>query len=172
VEQTVRSILSEADGEPPLGITTIPLRALDDINYGAMAGMTVEEACHRHPKTCELLFQYPEGKVLKVPERYESKESQTEYCQHDCPLMPTFAYTVSFVRGGESARQVNVRIEPALLEIMRADGPVIVIADPTPAKGVLAFITDQLPEHNQNMNIPRHGVIEVGVKARRIVHQL
>lgn len=171
VEQTVRAVLGGVDGEETLNVTTIPLRALDDINYGAMAGLTKEEAFQRHPKTSGLLFQNKEPN-LDPPTRHESRESQAEMCPHDCPELPMFAYTVSFVRGGESARQVNVRIEPALLEIMRADGPVIVIANPTPAKGVLAFITDELPEHSQAMFIPRHGVIEVGVKSNKIIHYL
>lgn len=172
VDETVGKIINGlVDGDERIDLTTIQMRALDNINYGAMAGLTPEEAMRRHPRTCGILFQPPETTVAP-PFRFESRESQPDFCPHDCSPMPTFSYTVSFVRGGESTRQVNVRIEPALLEIMRADGPAIVIADPTPAKGVLAFMTDELPEHNQRMFIPRHGVVEVGVKSNTIIHQL
>eukprot|EP00744_Colponema_vietnamica_P012937 GILI01018147.1.p1 GENE.GILI01018147.1~~GILI01018147.1.p1 ORF type:complete len:616 (-),score=61.72 GILI01018147.1:70-1743(-) len=171
VERTIQMVLQgPPDDAHPIDVSVNVLRALDDINYGAMAGLTQEEATRRHPKTCGLLFQQPFQSEANEPP--SSHESQPDLCMNECATMPTFAYTVSFVRGGESARQVNVRIGSALLEIMRADGPVMIIADPTPAKGVLSFVTDELPENSQYVNIPRHGVVEVGVNTQKIVHLL
>ncbi|ORC93374.1 putative 6-phosphofructo-2-kinase/fructose-2,6-biphosphatase [Trypanosoma theileri] len=84
---------------------------------------------------------------------------------------PRLSYCVQFPNG-ESCRQVNVRLEPALMAVMRVQGPVFVVASAVPAQGVLAFFTDVLPELSPTLRLPRHAVVEIGVKGDITVHQL
>eukprot|EP00658_Telonema_sp_P-2_P082543 TRINITY_DN8747_c0_g1_i7.p1 TRINITY_DN8747_c0_g1~~TRINITY_DN8747_c0_g1_i7.p1 ORF type:complete len:129 (+),score=23.21 TRINITY_DN8747_c0_g1_i7:205-591(+) len=80
-------------------------------------------------------------------------------------------YAVSFPRG-ESCRMCNVRLEGALFEIMRSNGPIMVIAPKVPAQGVLAFLTDVLPERSPQLELPRHSIIEVTTKGQVVLHNL
>ncbi|KAG5487752.1 hypothetical protein LSCM1_08118 [Leishmania martiniquensis] len=73
---------------------------------------------------------------------------------------------------GESYRQVNVRLEPALMAVMRTQSPVFVIAPAVPAEGVLSFFLDVIPELSPTIRIPRGCVVEVGVKDSITVHPL
>ncbi|EKF32877.1 6-phosphofructo-2-kinase/fructose-2,6-biphosphatase, putative [Trypanosoma cruzi marinkellei] len=84
---------------------------------------------------------------------------------------PRLSYCVQFPNG-ESCRQVNVRLEPALMAVMRVQGPVFVVATSVPAQGVLAFFTDAMPEMSPTLRLPRHAVVEIGVKGEITVHQL
>lgn len=81
------------------------------------------------------------------------------------------SYRVQFPHG-ESCRQVNVRLEPALMTIMRVRGPVFVFATAVPAQGVLAFFADVIPEMSPTLRLPRNAVVEIGVKGDITVHQL
>jgi broad specificity phosphatase PhoE len=88
------------------------------------------------------------------------------------PSRPDFhvrKYTVAYPQG-ESCRQVNQRIEPVLLDIVRAEGPVLIVAKPTPAQGVLAYLCDVKPEHSPLLCIPRHRVLEIGNKGSLTFH--
>ncbi|KAG8347289.1 6-phosphofructo-2-kinase/fructose-2,6-biphosphatase [Trypanosoma vivax] len=84
---------------------------------------------------------------------------------------PSMLYCVQFPHG-ESCRQVNVRLEPALMAVMRVQGPVFVVASPIPAQGALAFFNDVLPEMTPALRLPQHAVVEIGVKGDVTVHQL
>ncbi|EAO00287.1 6-phosphofructo-2-kinase 1 [Trypanosoma cruzi] len=84
---------------------------------------------------------------------------------------PRLSYCVQFPNG-ESCRQVNVRLEPALMAVMRVQGPVFVVATSVPAQGVLAFFTDTMPEVSPTLRLPQHAVVEIGVKGEITVHQL
>ncbi|RNF04956.1 putative 6-phosphofructo-2-kinase/fructose-2,6-biphosphatase [Trypanosoma rangeli] len=84
---------------------------------------------------------------------------------------PRLSYCVQFPNG-ESCRQVNVRLEPALMAVMRVQGPVVVVATSVPAQGVLAFMADVLPELSPTLRLPKHAVVEIGVKGDITVHQL
>ncbi|KEG14589.1 putative 6-phosphofructo-2-kinase/fructose-2,6-biphosphatase [Trypanosoma grayi] len=84
---------------------------------------------------------------------------------------PRMSYCVQFPNG-ESCRQVNVRLEPALMAVMRSQGPVFVLASQVPAQGTLAFFTDVMPEMTPTLRLPRHAVVEIGVKGDITMHQL
>ena len=65
---------------------------------------------------------------------------------------------------GESCRQVSVRLERVLLEIMRLDGPVMVIAPLHPIQGIKTFFQDKQPETSPMAEVPVHVVMESGPK--------
>ncbi|CAJ1985822.1 6-phosphofructo-2-kinase/fructose-2 -6-biphosphatase [Leishmania donovani] len=73
---------------------------------------------------------------------------------------------------GESCRQVNVRLEPALMAVMRTQSPVFVVAPAVPAQGILSFFMDVIPELSPTIRIPKGCVIEIGVKDGITVHPL
>ncbi|CAG9567306.1 putative 6-phosphofructo-2-kinase/fructose-2,6-bipho sphatase [Leishmania major strain Friedlin] len=73
---------------------------------------------------------------------------------------------------GESCRQVNVRLEPALMAVMRTQSPVFVVAPAVPAQGILSFFMDVIPEQSPTIRIPKGCVIEIGVKDGITVHPL
>ncbi|CBZ23213.1 uncharacterized protein [Leishmania mexicana MHOM/GT/2001/U1103] len=73
---------------------------------------------------------------------------------------------------GESYRQVNVRLEPALMAVMRTQSPVFVVAPAVPAQGILSFFMDVIPELSPTIRIPKGCVIEIGVKDGITVHPL
>lgn len=136
----------------PDKIELIPMRCLDDINAGTFSGLNHVEAKAQHPKMFDKLFPG------------WSAESSGEN-------PPPQNYTVAFPRG-ESCRQVNVRLETALLQIMRLDGPVMVVAPLVPLQGVIAFLSDVLPELSPTISVPSHCIVEIGIKGGRIVHEL
>ena len=72
-------------------------------------------------------------------------------------------YNMTFPRG-ESCRQVSVRLERVLLEIMRLDGPVMVIAPLHPIQGIKTFFQDKQPETSPMAEVPVHVVMESGPK--------
>ncbi|GET85584.1 6-phosphofructo-2-kinase/fructose-2,6-biphospha ta se,putative [Leishmania tarentolae] len=73
---------------------------------------------------------------------------------------------------GESCRQVNARLEPALMAVMRTQSPVFVVAPALPAQGILSFFLDVMPELSPTIRIPKGCVIEIGVKDSVTVHPL
>ncbi|AIN95310.1 6-phosphofructo-2-kinase/fructose-2,6-biphosphatase, putative [Leishmania panamensis] len=73
---------------------------------------------------------------------------------------------------GESYRQVNVRLEPALMAVMRTQSPVFVVAPAVPAQGILSFFMDVIPELSPTIRIPSGCVVEIGVKDGITVHPL
>jgi broad specificity phosphatase PhoE len=70
-------------------------------------------------------------------------------------------YHMTFPRG-ESCRQVNVRLERAIMEIMRIDGPVLIIAPLNPIQGLAAFLSEGRPENSPNFDFALHTVQEHG----------
>ena len=84
---------------------------------------------------------------------------------------PRINYQVAFPCG-ESCRQVNLRIEPVLLDIQRSRNPVVVVSPDIPAAGIIAYFTDTLPEKSTLLELPKHAVIEIGTKGEVQVHYL
>lgn len=72
------------------------------------------------------------------------KNALRYFQQKDSNVDPHLAYCVQFPNG-ESCRQVNVRLEPALMAVMRTQSSVFVIAPAIPAQGMLAFFADVIP---------------------------
>ncbi|ESL09275.1 6-phosphofructo-2-kinase/fructose-2,6-biphosphatase [Trypanosoma rangeli SC58] len=136
-----------------------------------------------HPEDVESNAQG--GKeALGLPQQgdQEGEHAPTQYLGNDAEAIlrfrhvpngtdPRLSYCVQFPNG-ESCRQVNVRLEPALMAVMRVQGPVFVVATSVPAQGVLAFMADVLPELSPTLRLPKHAVVEIGVKGDITVHQL
>ncbi|KAH9599150.1 6-phosphofructo-2-kinase [Trypanosoma melophagium] len=101
----------------------------------------------------------------------KSKEAISRFLHIPDGTDPRLSYCVQFPNG-ESCRQVNVRLEPALMAVLRVQGPVLVMASAVPAQGVLAFFTDVVPEMSPTLRLPRHAVVEIGVKGDITVHHL
>jgi broad specificity phosphatase PhoE len=140
----------------------IETRCLDDINFGRMNGDSVRDSVEKHPKRTTILY---------APPTMSTSAIQDDRIRHvAADENPILNYCVQFPNG-ESCRQVNVRLESALLSIMRAGCSVLVVAPPIPAQGVVAFFTDVRPELSPCISIPRHQVVELN-KGEVQLHQL
>lgn len=141
------------------GVAVKHVRALDDLNYGVVANMSEGQIREKYPKLSSQLFI----------------DSAATSGIQDCATLTsnttTLNYAVSFPRG-ESCRMCNVRLESALFEIMRSNGPVMVIAPRVPAQGVMAFLTDVLPERSPQLQLPKHTVVEITTKGQVVIHHL
>lgn len=79
-------------------------------------------------------------------------------------------YTAAYP-SGESCRQVNLRLEPMIFEALQARRPMLIVAKPTPAQGILAYFTGVRPEHSPHICIPRHRIIEIDTaKGTILIH--
>ncbi|CCW61458.1 unnamed protein product [Phytomonas sp. EM1] len=94
-------------------------------------------------------------------------------CLHRPPadVDPSLAYNMHFPNG-ESFRQVSVRLESALMAVMRTQSPVFVVASSIAAQGVLAFFTDVMPERLMTLRLPQHSVVEISFNESITVHPL
>ncbi|KAG5511941.1 hypothetical protein JKF63_07766 [Porcisia hertigi] len=109
---------------------------------------------------------------LPPPMHYATHEEAIAHLQRAPDgVDPRLAYGIP-LPNGESFRQVNVRLEPALMAIMRSQSPVFVVAPAVPAQGVLSFFMDLIPELSPTIRIPKGCVVEVGVKDSITVHPL
>ena len=110
--------------------------------------------------------------TLPPPVHYATHEEAVAHLQHaPTGVDPRLSYCIQFPNG-ESCRQVNVRLEPALMAVMRTQSPVFVVAPPVPAQGVLAFFMDVIPELSPTLRIPGGCIVEIGVKDGITVHPL
>lgn len=154
--------LKELAEERQQVLELVETRCLDDINFGRMNGDNVKDSVEKHPKRTTILY---------APPNMSTSAIQDERIRHvfaeDNPFLN---YCVQFPNG-ESCRQVNVRLESALMSIMRAGCSVLIVAPPIPAQGVVAFFTDVRPELSPCISIPRHQVVELN-KGEVQLHQL
>ncbi|CBH09940.1 6-phosphofructo-2-kinase/fructose-2,6-biphospha tase,putative [Trypanosoma brucei gambiense DAL972] len=185
----------------PLAELLCPLPGLDRINFGRFCGRTVKQVRTRYSKLCKLLYAgSPMGSGSYIAADDEIADPGKEKAQQEEPPLlgtaecasdaanicaeglrrflhvpngadPRLSYCVQFPNG-ESCRQVNVRLEPALMAVMRVRGPVFVVASSVPAQGVLAFFADALPEMAPALRLPSHAVVEISVRGDITVHQL
>ncbi|KPI84197.1 putative 6-phosphofructo-2-kinase/fructose-2 6-biphosphatase [Leptomonas seymouri] len=110
--------------------------------------------------------------ALPPPVHYATHSEAAVHLQHaPTGVDPRLSYCIQFPNG-ESCRQVNVRLEPALMAVMRTQSPVFVVAPAVPAQGVLAFFMDVIPELSPTLRIPNGCVVEIGVKNGITVHPL
>jgi broad specificity phosphatase PhoE len=137
-------------------------RCLDDINFGRMTGETLQESFRNHPKMSQLLFG------LK---KFPSNSALSDSSSHQMQLMRRMNYQVCFPCG-ESRRQVNLRIEPVLLQIQRSKNPMLIVSSHIPAAGIATYFTDKVPESSSTTDMPFHAVLEVGSKGEVTVHDL
>lgn len=177
-------------------VTMCPSRCLDDMNFGRMNGETFPSALQHHPKLSQLLFvatapsgasPYQQQQQYAQPAASPSgtaeattsttaaaaaanKTSALDILRHQpTSADPRLNYCVQFP-GGESCRQVNVRLESALMHVMRCGMPVLVVAPPVPAQGVVAFFTDVRPELSPSIRIPSQSIVEVTIKAEVMLY--
>lgn len=144
--------LKELADERQQMLELVETRCLDDINFGRMNGDTVHESILKHPKRSLILY---------APPTLSTSAIQDDRIRHTFTEdNPVLNYCVQFPNG-ESCRQVNVRLESALLSIMRAGCSVLIVAPPIPAQGVVAFFTDVRPELSPCIKLPRHQVVEI-----------
>ena len=163
------------------------------MNFGRMNGETFSSALHHHPKLSSLLFvataplgtsPYPQQTGAASPADANTtttaaaaaaaasvnKTSALDILRHNpSSVDPRLNYCVQFP-GGESCRQVNVRLESALMHVMRCGTPVLVVAPPVPAQGVVAFFTDVRPELSPSIRIPGQSIVEVTIKAEVVLY--
>lgn len=143
------------------------------------AGGGEENAPHESAKTTESAWSggsntaAGSGNVtLPAPVHYASHAEAVTHLQHaPSGADPRLSYCIQFPNG-ESCRQVNVRLEPALMAVMRTQSPVFVVAPAVPAQGILAFFVDVIPELSPTLRIPAGCVVEIGVKNAITVHPL
>jgi broad specificity phosphatase PhoE len=143
-------------------------RLLDDINYGRMTGETLRESFQRHPKSTQMLFSL---KRTPSNEQLLPEPGSSDFALKSSEFLKRMMYQVCFP-GGESRRQVNLRIEPVLLHIQRSKSPTLVITSSIPAAGIIAYFTDKVPESSSSTDVPMHAVIEIGAKGEVTVHNL
>ncbi|KAG5486989.1 hypothetical protein CUR178_08417 [Leishmania enriettii] len=109
---------------------------------------------------------------LPPPVHYATHEEAVSHLQRAFSgADPRLSYCTQ-LPNGESYRQVNVRLEPALMAVMRTQSPVFVVAPAVPAQGILSFFMDVIPELSPTIRIPRGCVVEIGVKDSITVHPL
>jgi broad specificity phosphatase PhoE len=166
VMNTMAPILADAHIQEKL--TIIPLRTIDDVNYGGMHGLSLETCRSRHPVVSKLLF---EEDPAPLPEECKGKEVISQLWRQPSRAYPRLNYCMQFPQG-ESYRQVMVRLESALMEIMRCPNAVLFVSAYVPAQGALAFLTDIRPELSPSLHLPLHEVVEVGIKDELRRHDL
>ncbi|CCW68858.1 unnamed protein product [Phytomonas sp. Hart1] len=112
------------------------------------------------------------GACVTPPIHFSSFEDALRcLCRFPTDVDPSLAYNMHFPNG-ESFRQVSVRLEPALMAVMRTQSSVFVVASPITAQGVLAFFADVMPEQLMTLRLPQHCVVEIGFNESIIVHPL
>nr|CCC89739.1 putative 6-phosphofructo-2-kinase/fructose-2,6-biphosphatase [Trypanosoma congolense IL3000] len=122
-------------------------------------------------KTCQSELRTASPKQPDLEEIEKSNGGIDRFLHVPNGADPRLSYCVQFPNG-ESCRQVNVRLEQALMAVMRVKAPVFVVASAAPAQGILAFFADELPEMAPALRLPSHAVVEIGVKGEITVHQL
>lgn len=167
-----------------------PVPGLDDINYGRFSGHTPHWVREKYPRLSKIFFVEPAaaphavgtpsrtgrspGRTpsLPPPTHYPSIREAMRYLQPPpTSRSPQLAYSVQFPNG-ESCRQVNVRLEPALMAVMRTQSPVFVVTSQVPAEGLVAFFSDLMPEMSPTLHVPQHCVVEFGLRGDVTVHPL
>ncbi|TMW64547.1 hypothetical protein Poli38472_011427 [Pythium oligandrum] len=68
---------------------------------------------------------------------------------------------------GESYQDVIHRLEPVIMELMRIDQPVLIVAHQAILRVLYAYLTNKAPSECPTLNIPLHVVIQVTPKAYR-----
>lgn len=152
------------------GVELVPVQSLGDINYGVFAGLTHEAAKARFPKTYGRLYGSKNkivpnaGHVLLCSDEQKGDEAISKPPRRR-------AYNTGYPRG-ESARQVNVRLEHTLLAALRCTTPLFVLCPEAPAQGFLAFVADLLPEEAPFVELPASSIVEVGRGRQVTIHNL
>lgn len=124
-------------------LRVLHMRSLDDINYGVFTGLTREEAKQQYPKGYSKVFD-EHGRL---------------------------SFGTAFLKG-ESFRAVSIRLELALLEIMRNGGPIMAVCSEVPAQALRAFISDCIPEMGPTMEVDQHVIVEIGINGEITVHRM
>ncbi|KAJ0400226.1 hypothetical protein ATCC90586_002825 [Pythium insidiosum] len=68
---------------------------------------------------------------------------------------------------GESYQDVIHRLEPVIMELMRIDKPVLIVAHQAILRVLYAYLTNKAPSECPTLNIPLHVVIQVTPRAYR-----
>lgn len=68
---------------------------------------------------------------------------------------------------GESYQDVIHRLEPVIMELMRIDKPVLIVAHQAILRVLYAYLTNKSPHDCPTLNVPLHVVIQVTPKAYR-----
>jgi broad specificity phosphatase PhoE len=84
------------------------------------------------------------------------------------PSFSIFGYEAAFL-SRESRREVNARLERAIMEILRIDGPVLVIAPLHPIQGLVAYFCNAPPEMSGSVDFPLHTVKEYSLTGGTVV---
>ncbi|EPY18139.1 hypothetical protein AGDE_15923 [Angomonas deanei] len=181
------SVSSDEEDEEGAEEVLCPVPGLDDINYGRFSGHSIQWIKRRYARLSPLLYgedcvnnsstttgteTTDDPPTVIPPPRTEKLKEAVKWLQHH----PTdkdlrLSYCVQFPNG-ESCRQVNVRLEPAMMAVMRTQSPVFVVAPHVPAQGMLAFFADVIPELSPTLRVPYGCVVEIGIKEDVTIHPL